>query len=254
MFGKRSKMKNSSYATNDLKRVLSDLLIIATVFVCLSALNSTAFAIAQRSLAGVWDNQRQYGYKSIQGNQITRSVSVSSTGGEASFVCLLQPNGDFYAVGFAQGNVPVNNTDGANTVWLPTPYYYVDHICQGHYIFSYFAQAPVNQNYQYMIFLYFNHATGTDTMYAFVNAVTLQTNLVGYANYSARAVGEAETHNTLDEMNSRFTVMRAGPEWLLFYDFQNGYPWVQPRYPYYNPYIVTQYGAVAWDSTGRGDH
>jgi hypothetical protein len=182
-------------------------------------------------LLAFFDHAMLYGYRSIKGNQDTLQFGVYA--GVASFVLLVQEQADFYAVGIVKGLVPINNTDGSQgKIWLSTPYYYVDHVANGNYFFQYFSPAPLWQTHQYMIFLYnSSRIEGTPaTMYAFIDATTLQTNLAGFSNYLSRAEAVAETHNTYDQMNSHFLSMKAGELWLLFSPFEISLPLAEWTY------------------------
>lgn len=91
---------NSS--ANNSKRILRDLLVIATVFVTLVALGPTALAQTTHYYAAVYTNHGQALYRAVNGTQDTKdqgSVSV----GTGSFVGLGRSASDFFSVGVSEG-------------------------------------------------------------------------------------------------------------------------------------------------------
>jgi hypothetical protein len=190
-----SKVKKASSEVNpsvgDSRRVLGDLLIIATVFVTLSAFNSIVLAVPGLSYVAAANNGGQFAYRSVKGNQDTLQFYVFN--GVGSFVSLGQDAANTWSVGFMKGWVPNNDTDGTQG-WtnLSTPYFFVDRWRNGVHNFKYFT--PAAGNHQYMAFLFHNSATGTNTMYAIIDSTTLQTSLSGYTYAACVASGQTETH------------------------------------------------------------
>lgn len=215
-------------SVGDSRRVLGDLLIIAIVFVTLSAFSSTVLAVqTPRYYVAVFNNYGQWTYRSVRGNQDTLQFSVVQ--GVGSFVGLVQLNNDYWNVGFVKGSVAKNNTDGSQgSTWLSTPHFYVDRRRAGIYNFRYFT--PVSGNHQYWAFLFHSAAGGTDIFYAIIDSTTLQTSESGYYNYPCQASGQTETHSTSDHMNHHFSNMKAGELWLTLSPFQNDVVLVNETY------------------------
>ena len=231
---------NVKPSVGDSKGLLRDLLVIATIFITLNAFHSIVSAVQGSYYVAVADNHAYYNYRVVRGNQTTLQSSV--TGGVASFVNLIQQNGDYFCVGFVRGWAP------NGTTWLSTPYYYIDRRLGGNYYFQNFEQAPVgqNQNHQYWLFAYSNYDQ-IARMYAFVDE-NLKKMESGYSALGNQAYGQTETHDSLDQMNSHFFDMKAGEWWLIYSAFHDDASLVN------SPYHLNLISQTEWTATGQGSN
>jgi len=244
------------YADNSPERVLSDLLVIATVFVILVASAKTVSATSGSYYAYAMDNQDQYLYRSVKGKQTTLNFTVThgssdENDGIASWVDVFHyaNNGEWMQVGFAKGWSPINNTDGYHgVVWLDTPHYYVDRQIGGAYNCTYFdPPATIGENHEYWVYLY---SWGSTTiMAAFIDG-DCKLAESGYYSSSCDAKGATESHNTRDQMNSYFFAMKAGTQWnnpVAFHD--DAYGEDNPPYSIFpHPPALTD----TWITRGKG--
>jgi len=221
------KMKGSLWST---------LLALVLVFIVFHSMNaSTVLAYPGQFYVVGFNNNRYRFYYGVRGYQETRTVSIYDESGCASFVTLIQENGDFMAVGFYQGHDPSGG-------FVSTPHYYVDSILRGVYRFFRFEQAPVGENHQYWVCLV---GTPTTTMMAVIDTTTKVT-ISGYMDSACYASGQSESHDTRNSMNYHFWQMDARPLEVRWYSFHN--TWFRADSPYYYQRVSDS----EWYALGQG--
>lgn len=229
-----------------MKKVLGDLLIIATMFVFLIAFSSTVLAFATISFAIVYDNGKAPIYRNVCGNQTTFPFSVVN--GTAELLALWQTDGDWIELGVCKGWGP-NGTDPYHDIWLSTPYYFVERSLYGmlYYNCSLFGPAPTGilQNHNYRTFM-ITDASGVTTAFSFIDYV-LKTSDSGWSSNGNRAYGATETHDTRDQMATHFFNVRGGTLWLYMPLFQNDYPHCDNS----PPYNLNMVSDSEWTATGK---